>query len=213
MSDIRINIQSSIRIGGSAVLYFDPLSISGSNNDADVVFITHDHSDHFSPRDIEKVIKKDTKFVIPASLKNNVGKMGIADDNIICMEPNMSKDIEVNSTSIHIEAVYAYNKIKPFHPKRNKWVGYVVTMDGESYYVAGDTDALDENLSVKCDVALVPIGGHFTMDYKDAARWINKLKPKKVIPIHYGSIVGDASYGEKFKELIDTGIEVELLLS
>jgi L-ascorbate metabolism protein UlaG (beta-lactamase superfamily) len=76
----------------------------------------------------------------------------------------------------------------------------------------GDTDSTPEALQVKCDVCFVPIGGTFTMDYLEASEYINKIKPKKVIPIHYGKIIGDLSLGEKFKEKIDKDIEVDILI-
>ena len=112
-----------------------------------------------------------------------------------------------------IETVPAYNKLKPFHPKANKWQGYIVTMDDIRYYVAGDTDVNEDIKKVQCDVALIPIGGHYTMDKKQAADYIADLKPKAVIPTHYGSIVGNKADGTEFKdylEKMDKDIQVEL---
>ena len=63
---------------------------------------------------------------------------------------------------------------KPFHPKENGWVGYIIELDGIRYYIAGDTDITEESKKVKCDVAFVPVGGTFTMDYKEAANLINE---------------------------------------
>ena len=74
----------------------------------------------------------------------------------------------------------------------------------------GDTDVTSEALEVKPEVCFVPIGGKFTMDYEEATNYINTINPKKVIPIHYGSIVGDISLGNKFKEKINNNIEVEI---
>ena len=85
-----------------------------------------------------------------------------------------------------VKAIPAYNKLKPFHPKSKNWMGYLLTMDDVTYYVAGDTDITTENRAVKCDVALVPVGGKFTMDYKDVAklrRFISeraKILPRRV---------------------------------
>ena len=86
--------------------------------------------------------------------------------------------------------VPAYNVAKTYHPQAASWVGYVIRLDGVTYYDAGDTDALKENESISCDVAFVPIGGTFTMDWKEASQFVNCLHPKMVVPIHYGSIVG-----------------------
>ena len=101
----------------------------------------------------------------------------------------------------------AYNNNKRFHPKENNWVGYLIAIDGITYYIAGDTDITEENRQVKCDVAFVPIGGTYTMDYKEAAKLINEIKPKIAIPTHYASIVGTKEDGIKFAKLLEPEIE------
>lgn len=91
----------------------------------------------------------------------------------------------------------------------------MVEMDGVRYYVAGDTDVNEDIKKVSCDVALVPIGGFYTMDGKQAAEYIAQIKPKVVIPTHYGSIVGNPTDGGEFQKLLenlDSGIQVSLKL-
>ena len=85
-------------------------------------------------------------------------------------------------------------------------------MDGVRYYVSGDTDAVRELSSVKCDVALVPVGGTYTMTAKEAAKLINEIRPQAAIPTHYGSIVGKPEDGEIFRKYVDPGITVETRL-
>ena len=111
-----------------------------------------------------------------------------------------------------VEAVAAYNSFKPFHPKAAGCLGYVVTVDGQRIYAAGDTDAVREVQAVRCDIALVPIGGTFTMNAKEAAAVVNTIRPKLAIPIHYGAIAGKPEDGERFRQLVDDGITVELLI-
>ena len=65
---ISINEHSSIRIAGEIIIHFDPFRIKKETNDADIVFVTHAHYDHFSPEDIEKICHKDTIFVMPTSI-------------------------------------------------------------------------------------------------------------------------------------------------
>ena len=115
-------------------------------------------------------------------------------------------------TGLTITAVPAYNKLKPFHPKHNKWLGYVLEMDGIRYYIAGDTDAVKELHDVKCDVAMVPIRGTYTMNARDAAGLINEIRPAAVIPTHYGSIVGNPGDVEAFSKWVDSDISVLLKL-
>ena len=209
MENIEVNEQSSIRISGSSVLYFDPFHIDKLILDADVLFLTHGHYDHFSPEDINKVAVSNTRFVVPAKLVKEISAFDVDAGRIIVMNPGDEKKItDRRGNVIKIKAVPAYNKAKPFHPKSNRWCGYVVEIDDTTIYVAGDTDGLKENEGIECDIAFIPIGGTYTMNYKEAAEFTNKLKPGIVIPIHYGSIVGEKNYGEHFEGLIDDGITV-----
>ena len=93
---------------------------------------------------------------------------------------------------------------------RSGWLGYVVTLDGEPtrYYVSGDTDQNPDNEVVRCDVALVPIGGTYTCDPGQAAAFVNALRPAAVIPTHYGSIVGTYADFDTFAAAVDPAIEV-----
>lgn len=212
LDHITVNTQSSIRIEGSRILYFDPYLIQDSSHDADIVFITHDHYDHFEPDSISKVKKESTLLVAPESMKKKVlSESGVPNDKCFFYQPGESHDLE----NLVVETVPAYNKLKPFHPKGKRWQGYVVRMDDVRYYVSGDTDVNEEIRKVRCDVALIPIGGHFTMDKKQAADYIADLKPRAVIPTHYGSIVGNKTDGQDFRrrlEEIDQSISVVIKL-
>lgn len=200
LTNITINTQSSIRIAGSRILYFDPFQVTDAAHDADFIFITHEHYDHFEPDSIARIKKEDTILTAPESMKKKVlSESGIVPENCMFYLPG-----EVHKEGdLSIETVPAYNKLKPFHPKTKKWQGYVVTMDGVRYYVAGDTDVNEDIRKVQCDVALIPIGGHFTMDKKQAAEYIAQLKPKAVIPTHYGSIVGSRTDGQMFQNMLE----------
>ena len=206
-TNIIVNTQSSIRIDGSKVLYFDPFQIASETHDADLIFITHSHYDHLDPKSISKVSKAATVFIAPASMEQEMQKAA-GDAELILMEPGAVREI----SGISVESVPAYNRLKPFHPRRNGWCGYVVTMDGVCYYVAGDTDAVNELSSVKCDVALVPIGGTYTMNAKDAAKLVNGIHPDVAIPTHYGSIVGKPEDAHIFRRYVDQAIVVETRL-
>jgi len=204
---IQVNTQSSIRIEGSKILYFDPFQIHSDSHDADVIFITHAHQDHFDPESINHIRKQDTIFIVPTSMEKKMDK--ITDKGKLhFLKPGENIVIEM----LNITSLPAYNKRKPFHPKRNAWLGYVVARDGIRYYVSGDTDAVKEIQTVNCDVAFVPIGGTFTMTAKEAAGLINQIKPSVAIPTHYGSIVGKAEDAEEFRKLIDPNILVEVKL-
>ncbi len=226
VSNITVNTQSSIRIVTAAgkVIYVDPLEIPEAKNDADYIFVTHDHYDHCSMKDIRNLSAENTAFIIPVPLekkfRNDYKKVfGEAlDDKIIDAKTSKDKLLTVKpgksyeTSDFSFETVASYNIAKPFHPKRAGWVGYILVVDGTRIYIAGDTDATKEAKRVSCDVAMIPIGGTFTMNYKQAADLINEMKPQCVIPTHYGSIVGNVSDGDDFKKLVNEDIQVELKL-
>ena len=200
LENIEVLYHSSIRINKEKIIYIDPFKINKNYNDADIIFITHDHYDHYSEEDIDKVINENTTIIIPDELLTKLLRKGINKNAIITVEPNKNYMVQ----GIKFETISAYNTNKTFHPKENGWVGYIIIINGIRYYIAGDTDITEENKQVKCDVAFVPVGGTYTMDYVEAAALASKIKPKYVIPTHYGSIVGEPEDGILFKELIDT---------
>ncbi len=196
---ITVNTQSSIKIKDSKIIYFDPFKITDKLNDADIIFITHDHYDHLDIESINNVKKDDTLLVIPSSIIGKIENNLFQENKIIMVNPNEEYEI----LGYKVKTIPSYNINKKFHPKENKYVGYIITINNEDIYIAGDTDITEEMANVECDIALIPIGGTFTCTYEEAAEFINKIKPKYVIPIHYGSIVGSLSDGEKFQKLIE----------
>ena len=198
---ISINTQASIRIeSDNKVIYFDPFKINEETHDADYIFITHDHYDHYDEESINNIKNDNTKIIVPMCLKDKPHNLLIEGYRIYGID-----DLKFNT-------VPSYNKIKPFHPRSKYYVGYVIELEGKKVYVMGDTDRTSEADAVDCDICFVPIGGTYTMNVKDAVDYINNLKPEKAIPIHYGSIVGDISLGEEFKEKVNKEIEVELYI-
>ena len=206
LEDIKVLCHSSIKFDKGQVIYFDSYKINENYNDADVIFITHSHYDHFSEEDILKVKKEKTKIVIPKDLYDKTIELGFEKENILLAKPN--EEYEVNN--IKFKTIPAYNVDKNFHPKANNWVGYIITLDNVVYYIAGDTDITEENKKVKCDVAFVPIGGTYTMTAEEAAKLVNEIKPKIAVPIHYGLIVGTKEDEEVFKSLVNENINVEV---
>ena len=208
LEGIKVLCHSSIKFEKEQVIYFDPYKINEKYNDADIIFITHSHYDHFSEEDILKVKKEETKIVVPEDLYNKSFKLKFDEANILIVKPN--EEYEVNN--IKFKTIPAYNVNKNFHPKTNNWVGYIITLDNVSYYIAGDTDITEENRKVKCDVAFVPIGGTYTMTAKEAANLVNEIKAKIAVPIHYGLIVGSKEDEEIFKNNVNNDIDVNVLL-
>ena len=195
---IDVFTQAAIKMVGDKVIYFDPYLIKDEYHDADYIFITHDHYDHYDEESINNIKNDNTKIILPICLKDK--------PNNLVVEPNKEYEID----GIKFKTIPSYNIEKQFHPREKEYVGYLIELEGLTYYIMGDTDVTSEALEVTPDVCFVPIGGKFTMDYLEAVDYINKINPKKVIPIHYGSIIGDITLGERFKEKINKNIEVEI---
>lgn len=189
-----------VKLSNDKIIYFDPYDIKDELHDADYIFITHDHYDHYDQDSINNIKKDTTKIIVPKCLEKK--------ENNLVVEPNKEYQID----DIKFETISAYNLEKDFHPKENGYIGYNVLINGLYYYVMGDTDRTFETNTVKTDVCFVPIGGKYTMNIDEAVSYINELKPKKAIPIHYGKIVGNTNLGEEFKNRIDKNIEVEIYI-
>lgn len=196
--------QNSIRIKSDVgTIYIDPFKIDDETHDADFILITHDHYDHFSSEDIAKVKKDTTVLVVPEKMEAKaVKESGIKE--IETVKPGTYHEFG----DLELETIPAYNLLKPFHPKAAGWVGYILKINGKRIYIAGDTDATQEAKEVICDIALVPIGGTYTMDAKKAAELVNEINPEVAIPTHYGSIVGKLSDAKVFAANVKDTIKV-----
>ncbi len=206
--NIRVLVHSSIRITDDklGVIYIDPYEINGEPGDAAFIFITHDHYDHFSPGDIEKAANKDTILIVPEKMEKKAQQVAGAVGRIETVAQGTSGE----TGGLEFETVPAYNTLKPFHQKGAGWVGYILCVNGKRIYIAGDTDLTKEAREVKCDIALVPVGGTFTMDAKKAAELINEIRPEIAIPVHYGSVAGSSADADRFAELIQAPVKVEI---
>lgn len=201
--NIQVLNHASIKLTGEKTIYFDPYQITEEKHDADLIFITHDHYDHYEEKSIEKVMNDQTILIVPTVLEK---RARILTDNLFIVEPNNTYTLD----GITIDTVNSYNIDKSYHPKEKNYLGYNLTINNTKYYIMGDTDRTCEADKVKTDICFVPIGGTYTMNVEEASTYINDLKPTKAIPIHYGSIVGDKSLGTTFKNLINKEIEVEI---
>lgn len=194
---IEINEQNSIKIGD---IYVDPFNIKKETHDAKCILITHSHYDHFSIDDIRKVSNERTIFIAPSSMESEIS----VQNKIIPVLPNRTIELD----NITVESVRAYNTTKLYHKKEYNWLGYIITINNIRIYICGDTDKLIENSNINCDILIVPIGGTYTMDYIEASEFANTIRPKVVIPCHYGTIVGEKELFEMFKNKVNNDIKV-----
>ena len=209
IEEFSVLCHSAVRIvADNKIIYIDPFGIEKIKNDADYICITHSHYDHFSPEDILKLKNDNTIILITEDIYVNVLKLGFKENKIVIVDLN--KKYKIND--LCVETVSAYNINKAFHPKENEWVGYIFNLDYERIYVAGDTDITPEALNVKCDLAFLPIGGTYTMDYAEAAKLANSIMPTIVVPTHYGKIVGTVQDAKNFKSLLDSKINCKIFI-
>jgi L-ascorbate metabolism protein UlaG (beta-lactamase superfamily) len=198
--NIRFLGHASFIIESTKKIAIDPFNIKKKEK-VDYILITHSHYDHFSPPDI--LILSDPSFTIIAGPEDCVNeKVRGACREFIIVEPG-----KVYTRDITFTTVAAYNINKPFHPRGKGWVGYIIRLE-KSIYHAGDTDFIPEMRGLQPDIFLVPVGGIFTMNSKAAAEAVKAVCPGKVIPMHYGSIVGSRKDAEKLKDFVAVPVEI-----
>ena len=196
LENVTLFCHSAIKLEGSKTIYIDPYGLNEAPHDADFILCTHSHYDHYSLEDIERVRKKDTIIIAPSDV-----------ENVIKVIPNVKYQIE----GLEFKTTYAYNLNKAFHPKENQWVGYLIKLDGKTYYIAGDTDAVPEIENLKFDVAFLPVGGTYTMTKEEAAKLSETIEAKVIVPTHYGLIVGEKTDGEEFAKMVKNK-KIEILI-
>jgi len=180
--------------GESKTIYIDPWKVKGDYPKADIILITHDHFDHYSEDDI-RALSSDTTVIVGPKCVPMAQNM---------IEPGGSLTVK----GVSIEAIPAYNIDKEFHPRENNWVGYIFTLDNKRIYHAGDADRIPEMKGLDVDVAMLPVGGTFTMDAPSAIDAINDIGPKHVIPIHFGDIVGSREDAEELLKVTTCNIHI-----
>jgi len=202
---------SGFMIKNSKIIYVDPYNIKEGEK-ADLILITHSHYDHCSVADMNKIVKEGTRIVITADCQSKINKFNVP-VHVEIIEAG--QELEFGNTKLNVFP--AYNVDKSFHPKDEGWVGYLIKMHDVLIYHAGDTDVIPEMQKLtgyggKKFVALLPVGGRFTMTAEEASEAANLIKPSLAIPMHYGSIVGDDSDAEEFVRLCkELGINAEKL--
>jgi len=200
LPEVTVNVDNIHWIGhasfriedGTTHIYIDPWKLPAGSPKASVVLITHGHADHYSPEDIARIEQPGTVFVAPADVAAK-----LKDKAVVTASPGHS----YTAGGVTVEAVPAYNRNKAFHPRTNNWLGFIVTLStGVRIYHSGDSDAIPEMQALKVDVALMPCGGTYTMTAAEMAAAANGFKPKILIPMHWGDIVGSKADAEAVKK-------------
>lgn len=205
---------SGFLIKNSKIIYIDPYNIKEGLDKADIILITHGHYDHCSFEDMKKVVKEGTKILVTADAQSKVARFSVPIE-IRIVEPGK----EIDFGDVKISTIVAYNKDKPFHQKEEGWVGYIIKMNEIIIYHSGDSDLIPEMQKLtgyqqrgKEFVALLPVGGRFTMSAEEAVEAAKLIKPSLAIPMHWGSIIGSEDDAKEFVELCrEAGINAKIL--
>jgi L-ascorbate metabolism protein UlaG (beta-lactamase superfamily) len=188
---------------GERTIYIDPWGTPEDAPPADLILITHAHHDHFQPDEIARLSTSATVVAAPHDVAAELS------GTVTPVAPGESHQL----AGVSFTTVPAYNtreEALEFHPKANRWVGYVIGLAGATVYHAGDTDHAPELDDVRTDLAFVPIGGHFTMNATEAGGLVRAIGPRVAVPMHFGFVVGSPSDAERFREAADP-VAVEVL--
>jgi len=189
---------ASFRLAGEAVVYIDPWKVASEPRDGSVVFVSHSHFDHCSPEDVAKVLAAGGVVVGSADAVAQIG----------AGKP-LSAGSTVEAGGVTVAGMPAYNVDKDFHPKAKGWLGAVVRMDGVRIYYAGDTDRIAEMSELAdIDLALLPVGGTYTMTAAQAAQAAVDIGAKAAVPYHFGDIVGSPADGQAFADAAPCQVHV-----
>ncbi len=194
-------------------IYFDPFQLASHEPKADLVLISHDHFDHYSPDDLYPLLKPTTVIVTVESVAKLIAERK-APQKVITVKPGD----HVDALGYPIQAVPAYNTNKfrapgqPFHPKSAGFVGFIITVDGTRYYHTGDTDLIPELSGIQTDVALIPVSGTYVMTPEEAIAAASQIKAKVLVPMHYGAIVGSETDAKQFADGVkQKGLDAQVL--
>jgi L-ascorbate metabolism protein UlaG (beta-lactamase superfamily) len=190
---------ASFRLDGPPTIYLDPWRLKGRLPQADLILISHDHHDHCSPDDVKRISGPGTVIVANATAAKKLR------GDVRALRPGERTTVG----EVEIEAVPAYNVVKSYHPRQAGHVGFIVTVGGERLYFAGDTDRIPEMVDITCDVALLPVGGNYTMDAAEAAAAAADIEPRVAVPMHWGAgVAGTRDDAERFRSLYDGQVAI-----
>jgi L-ascorbate metabolism protein UlaG (beta-lactamase superfamily) len=191
---------SGFRIAaGRASIYIDPYRIAADEPKADLILITHQHYDHFSIQDLERVRKDTTQVIAPPAVAERL------EGNVRSL--SAGEVVETDLPGVDVRAVPAYNTSKrdgegrPFHPREAGCLGYELNVRGERLYHAGDTDVIPEmDWVVGADVALLPVSGVHVMTALEAAEAARRIQPTVAVPMHWGGHIGSEKDAQAFAD-------------
>jgi L-ascorbate metabolism protein UlaG (beta-lactamase superfamily) len=187
----------SYRIDHPMMIYIDPWYLPEGSPPADLILVSHEHSDHCSPEDVARIRHEDTRvYANPGATEKLEGKVN-----------TLTPGEKVELGSLTIETTYAYNTNKEFHPRVAKHLGFILEAEGERLYFAGDTDQIPEMEGLNCQIALLPVSGTYVMTADEAAKAAEVIAADISVPMHYDAgVVGTIEDAQRFQELTSSNV-------
>jgi L-ascorbate metabolism protein UlaG (beta-lactamase superfamily) len=187
--------QSSLRIElAGKVIWLDPVKVPVAE-EADLILLTHDHSDHYSAADVKKLSGPSTLVLA-----------GFDGRGLTRIRPGDSRSLG----GLKVEAVSAYNVVKTqFHPVSAGYCGFILSDGKLRIYDAGDTERIPEMKAIRCDVAFLPLGQTYTMNSAaEAAQAALDVGASVAVPFHFGMYEGSEADAREFARLLEGKVEV-----
>lgn len=189
LNDLHWLGHDSFRLDRPVVIYIDPWNLAPDSPPADLILVSHDHYDHCSPDDVQRVRRADTVVAAnPAAAAKLAGPVQI-------LRPGDEAELR----GVTVRTLPAYNLNKRFHPRAAEGLGFLLALGDETLYFAGDTDAIPEMEGLRPDLALLPVSGTYVMTAEEAVEAARAMQPRWVVPMHYGAgVVGEPADAERF---------------
>ena len=189
----------SFRIEGPPIIYINPWRVTIGAFHADAILIGHEHYEHFSLADVNKLRGETTQVITNDTVAEQV-------ENATVLRPWHSLTVDRAS----IKAVPAYSPNAPHHPQDSGGLGFVISINFYDIYYAGDTGITPELARIKPDIAILPIDGNGTLSIHEAAEIVDTMRPRWVIPTNWGTIAGGKTLNDAqdFKTLVGGRAEV-----
>jgi L-ascorbate metabolism protein UlaG (beta-lactamase superfamily) len=199
-------VQSAFKIKvGDTVIWIDPHRVGAQEvggDRADLILVTHPHPDHMDPAAIEACVGDGAVLVTNPTVATELGGKLFAGLSVVAIADGQ----ETEQAGVKVKAVSGYNE---FHPRGDN-TGFLISVGGRTIFHAGDTNNVPGFASLGVvDVALYPIGGTYTSDEEDAAAAVRAIRPKTVVPMHYGYATGGDP--ERFRSLVGDAAIVEVI--
>jgi len=191
----------SFQIEGPPIIYINPWRVIRTAFLADIILVSHDHYDHCSVADIEKLRGEQTIVIGNEKVASMI-------PDVTILRPWQSITID----RVNIKGVPAYSPNSVQHSLEDGGLGFVISMNYYDIYYAGDTGIIDEMRRIQPDIAILPIDNDGTLSVDEALEVVKIIHPKWVIPSNWGARGEGATRTEAntFKERVGNLARVAL---